>query len=318
MGWIIALCALLVLLIVILVFSFFAYRLVFYVPSKHKEDVYAIPDDEQYAHDRDKMISLIKEIDTLPYERVYCIAKDGIALSGRYYHTNDNAPIQIQFPGYKGSSIRDFCGGCKLARELGFNVLLVDQRAHGMSEGHTITFGVKERYDCLCWIDYAINRFGKDIQIYLAGVSMGGATILMASEFDLPKNIRGIVADCPFTTPPAIIKKVCKDRGYNPKIIYPFIYLGALLFGHFKLNAANSSEAVTHTDIPVLLIHGEDDKFVPCEMSKEIKNNCVSYSELHTFPGAGHGISFIVNHERYKNIASSFLEYCKNNKIENN
>lgn len=314
MVWlIVGLSVLIAIIIFILVFSFFAYRLVFYVPSNHKENIYAIPNDEQYMHDRDTMIALIKEIDALPYERVYTKSMDNIKLSARYYHVNDNAPLQIQFPGYKGSSLRDFCGGCKLARELGFNVLLVDQRAHGLSEGRTITFGVKERFDCLSWIDYALNRFGKDIQIHLAGVSMGGATILMASELNLPKNVRGIVADCPFTTPPAIIKKVCKDMRYNPKIMYPFIYLGALLFGHFKLNSSNSAEAVKHTNIPILLIHGEEDKFVPCEMSKEIKNNCVSYSELHTFPGAGHGISFIVDHEKYKQVVTSFLEQCQNN-----
>lgn len=317
MVWLIIVLSILgAIILSVLLFSFFAYRLVFYVPSKHEENIYAIPNDEQYTHDRDKMIALIQEIDALPYERVYCTSKDGIKLSARYYHVSDDAPLQIQFPGYKGSSLRDFCGGCKLARELGFNVLLVDQRAHGMSEGHTITFGVKERYDCLCWIDYALNRFGNDIPIYLAGVSMGGATVLMASELNLPKNIRGIVADCPFSFPPSVIKKVCKDMGYNPKIMYPFIYLGALLFGHFKLNSASSIEAVKHTNIPILLIHGQEDKIVPCEMSKEIKNNCASYSELHIFPGAGHGISFIVDHERYIKVCSSFLKYCKNNTVE--
>ena len=317
MLWLIVfICVVIVILLFILGFSFFAYYLVFFVPTKHKEDVYAIPSGEQYLKDRDTMLALIKEIDSLPYERVYIKAKDGIKLSGRYYHVKDDAPLQIQFPGYKGSSIRDFCGGNKLARDLGFNILLVDQRAHGMSKGHTITFGIKERYDCLSWIEYALERFGNDVSIYLAGVSMGGATVLMASQFNLPKNVHGIVADCPFTTPPDVIKKVCKDMKYNPKIMYPFIYLGALLFGHFKLDSANSAEAVKYTQIPILLIHGEDDNIVPCEMSKEIKSNCNGYSELHTFPNAGHGISYIVDNKRYTQVATSFLEHCKNNNIE--
>ncbi|MCH5171696.1 MAG: alpha/beta hydrolase [Erysipelotrichales bacterium] len=317
MVWIIVILSVLIVTIFfVLGFAFFAYRLVFYVPTKHDENIYAIPDDEQYLSNRDVMIALIKEIDTLEYERVYIKAKDDIKLSARYYHVKDGAPLQIQFPGYKGSSIRDFCGGNKLARELGFNVLLVDQRAHGMSEGHTITFGIKERYDCLSWIDYALERFGKDVSIYLAGVSMGGATVLMASEFNLPTNVHGIVADCPFTTPPAVIKKVCKDMHYNPRIMYPFIYLGALLFGHFKLNSANSAEAVKNTNIPILLIHGEDDKIVPCEMSKEIKNNCNSYSKLYTFPNAGHGISYIIDNVQYKQIATSFFKHCQDKIIE--
>lgn len=290
-----------------LIFSFIAYRLVFYVPKNHKEDVYDIPKGEQYVKDRDKMIALIKETDELPYERVYTTAVDGIKLSAKYYHVKDDAPLQIIFSGYKGSSVRDCCGGQKLARQAGLNTLMVDMRAHGMSGGRTITFGIRERYDCISWINYAIKRFGENVVIYLSGVSMGAATVLMATKLGMPKNVRGITADCPFATPSAVIKAVCKDMGFPPEFIYPFIYVGALIFGRFNLNAASASEAVKHTDIPILLIHGEDDRIVPCEMSKEIYDNCGGYAERHTFPNAAHAISYIEDPDRYEQIVASFL-----------
>lgn len=299
-------------LLLCLSFSFIAYRLVFHVPKNHVEDVYDIPKGEQYSNGRDKMIALIKEIDELPYERVYTQSIDGKKLSAKYYHVKDDAALQIIFSGYKGSSVRDCCGGNKLARDAELNTLMVDMRAHGMSEGNTITFGIKERYDCISWINYAISRFGKDVVIYLSGVSMGAATVLMATKLGMPKNVRGITADCPFSTPSAVIKAVCKDMGYPPKLIYPFIYLGALLFGHFNLNAANASEAVKHTDVPILLMHGEDDRIVPCGMSKEIYDNCGGYAELHTFPNAAHAISYIADPERYKQTVLAFIEYCEN------
>ncbi len=62
----------------------------------------------------------------------------------------------------------------------GHNVLMIEERAHLESEGHTITFGIKERYDALDWIRYALQRFGEDTRIILVGISMGAATVLMA------------------------------------------------------------------------------------------------------------------------------------------
>ncbi len=307
---ILGLCILIILLIIVLL-AYITFRLIFFVPTKHQENSYELPKGKQYEQNREVMLALIKEIDDIPCERVYIKAKDGIILSGRYYHQSDNAPLQIQFPGYKGSAIRDFCGGNKLARELGFNVLLVDLRAHGLSNGHTITFGIKERYDCLCWIEYALERFGKTTPIYLAGISMGASTILMASGLNLPENVRGLLADCPYSNPPAIIKKVCCDMKYPTTLFYPFIYLGALIFGHFRLNSASAVDAVRKCQVPILIIHGKDDKMVPYEMSEEIYKNCPKGSKLYLFPNAGHGISYLSDLEKYKAITLEFFKYCE-------
>ncbi len=287
-----------------------AYYTAFYAPRGPVEDHYRLPTGARDDREKNRMLSLIREMDAIPYERVFITAHDGVRLSARYYHVKDGAPLQIQFHGYRGTGVRDFSGGNKLAREMGFNTLLVDQRAHGRSGGHTITFGVRERYDCLSWTDYAVERFGPNVTIFLAGVSMGAATVLMASELPLPGNVAGIIADCPYTSPEAIIEKVCRDKKIPPSLGMPLLRLGARACGRFDLRAASALEAVRHTEIPILLIHGEADSFVPCDMSRELHDACAGPAWLLTVPGAGHGLSYIVNTGAYARAVESFTGMC--------
>jgi fermentation-respiration switch protein FrsA (DUF1100 family) len=221
----------------------------------------------------------------------------------------DGAPLQIQMHGYRGHALRDFCGGNKLAREAGLNTLVVDQRAHGKSEGHTISFGINERWDCLQWAEYAAQRW-PGVPISLAGISMGAATVLMASDLPLPEEVKGIIADCGYSSPRAIIKHVCWSLPKPFRIFYPFTSLSAELFGHFDPDAGSALGAVSNTTLPILLIHGEADGFVPCDMSREIAAACVSKVRLETFPGADHGVSYLSDPERYGRIVKEFLESC--------
>ena len=114
------------------------------------------------------------------------------------------------------------------------------------------------------------------------------------------------MADSPYSAPSAIIEKVCADLHYPVTLCRPFIHLGALVFGRFRLNSCTAKEAVTHTDIPLLLIHGEDDRLVPCSMSKEIADCSVS-STVQTFSGAGHGLSYLIDPIRYEKVIFDFL-----------
>ena len=302
------------LLLIVLLIAGFSYRTAFYSSAHRKEDHYALPQGEQYEKEQPRMLSLIQEMDEIPYEAVTISAHDGTKLAARYYHVQDGVPLQIQFHGYRGTALRDFCGGNKLARESGQNTLVVDQRAHGRSGGRTITFGIRERMDCLCWAEYASQRFGSNTPIFLYGVSMGAATVLMASELELPCNVIGIIADCPYSSPEAIIRKVCReDMHLPPALVMPFVRLGARLFGHFDLKEASAIQAVRNTDIPILLLHGEDDRFVPCDMSREIFDACAGEKTRITFPGAGHGLSYIVDTVRYSEAVSRFVDQCLRN-----
>lgn len=293
---------------IVLVVSRFCYRMAFYRLNEKEQDIYAIPPGKQYEAVADQILELIYEVDQLSYELISVTAKDGLHLVGRYYHFKDGAPIQILFHGYRSNGRREFSGNNRIAMNLGFNVIVVDERAHGKSGGHTITFGIKERYDCLAWAEYAVDRFGPDVTIVLSGVSMGAATVLMASSLPLPPNVAAIVADCPYSSPAEIIQKVSKDVKLPPKLAYPFVVIGALLFGKFKLWETSAVEAVRRTRIPILLIHGDDDRFVPSEMSEQIYMACSGAAELVIFPGAGHALSYFTDPILYEKTLSDFLK----------
>ena len=298
----------LLLLIAIMGFSLYAYKTAFYSSPRMRGKLLELPKNENY--DSSRSAKLYQEMETVPYEEVYITSHDGLRLFGRYYHVADGAPLQIQFHGYRGSGIRDFCGGNKLAREAGQNTLVVDQRAHGKSEGDMITFGILERYDCLSWANYAARRFGSDTPIFLTGISMGAATVLMASDLPLPKNVVGIIADCPYSSPAAIIRKVCGEMGFPPTIAFPFVKLGAYLFGGLRFGNCCASESVARSDLPILLIHGEKDNFVPCEMSHKIHAACKGRHEIHTFQDAEHGLSYLQDTPRYERVVHAFVNSC--------
>lgn len=294
-------------LILVLVISRYTYKICFHVAKDHFEDPYMKMDDPQFQAVQHLMDRSTRIMEQTQCEDVYIQSKDGLKLHGRYYAVADNAPVIIVFHGYRSPTIRDCAGGFSLGLKLGYNVLAVDQRAHGTSGGRVISFGIRERYDCLRWIEYVKDRFGKKTPVTLCGISMGAATVLMSASLDLPTNVRGIMADCSYSSPAAIIRKVCKDVGYPPNLAYPFLWLGAVIFGGFRLGSCDAVTAVRNTKIPILLIHGAEDHFVPVEMSKEIYANCADHAELHIIPNAGHGLSYIIDHAKYEEICLRFL-----------
>ncbi len=299
-------CIVLIILLAVLAISYFCYRTAFFVPRKNR-DVIPEAHGKQFEPHRDTMRRIFSQLTARKYEDVTVRSHDGLLLAAKYYHLRDGAPLVIAFHGYRSCGLTDFAGGSELCFEMGYNLLLIDERAHGKSEGRTITFGIEERYDCLTWVKYAIDRFGNDVKIVLFGISMGAATVLMASGLPLPENVKAIAADCPYSSPADIIRKVCKDRHYPPRLSYPFVVLGARLFGHFHLNATTAARSVKNTRVPILIIHGEKDNFVPAEMSAQIKDANPARIRRETFPDADHGISFLMDEARYKTLVRNFL-----------
>jgi len=121
----------------------------------------------------------------------------------------------------------------------------------------------------------------------------------MAAGMDLPKNIIGVVADSGYTSPKDIICKVIADMHLPPKLAWPFVKLGAKLFGHFDIEAASSMEAVKNAKVPIFFSHGEADDFVPCDMTKALYEACVSKKSIALISGAGHGLCYLVQPEAY-------------------
>ena len=296
-----------VILAILLGGGYYAYRIAFYSPLKNRDQVPS-PHDPQYDPYRPEIKRIYHQLKERSYETVTVQSYDGLTLSGRYYHVQDGAPLDLCFHGYRSHPLTDFSGGSELSFQLQHNLLLVDQRAHGTSEGRTITFGIQERLDVLSWVYYARSRFGSECRILLYGVSMGAATVLMASELELPENVKGIVADCPYASPMDIILDVAKkkDMPIPHWLIKPFVILGAKIFGGFDIRETDAIRAVERASIPILIIHGEDDRYVPCEMSDIAAHN-PQYITRHTFPGAAHGISYLVDKARYQKIVTEFV-----------
>lgn len=242
------------------------------------------------------------------YEDVFINSFDGLRLHARYFHNVDDAPVIIMAHGYRSTADNDSGGAYGMFTDRGYNCLIIDQRTHGKSQGHAITFGVKERHDVAGWVEYISERFGKETPIILMGVSMGASTVMMCSDLEVKGNVKGIIADCGFTSAKDIISVVMKkNMGLNPKLFYPFVKIAARLFGGFDTDSASAIESVKNSRLPILIIHGDADSFVPYYMGEKLYEVCSSKKEFLGVKGADHGISFIVGHEEYYEAVNKFL-----------
>ena len=307
--WIVLIVAAVLILAAALI-SYLCYRMAFRAipePPLGPEE-FSIPKGKIYEPHRETMVSWMREVRAMPCEELWVRSFDGLKLHGRYYEYAPGAPIELMFHGYRGTSERDLCGGVQRCFSLGHSALIVDQRGSGESEGHTITFGVNESRDCRSWLALVPERFGPDARVILCGISMGAATVLTAAGGELPPNVIGVLADCGYTSAREIIKKVIRQLGLPAEIAYPFVKLGARLYGRFALEEVSPIEAMKRCKVPVIFFHGEADDFVPCEMSRENYAACaVEKKRLVTVPRAGHGLCYLVDPEGYLRALREFF-----------
>jgi len=250
----------------------------------------------------------LEYIEKLPCERLYIKSFDSIRLAGSYYNNNNSDTTILLFHGYRSDGKFDFACAVKFYIEQGLNVLVVDQRANGESGGRLITFGIKERRDALSWTEY-INQKYSPKNIFLSGVSMGASTVMMAANLDLPKNVCGIIADCGFTAPPDIIKKVARQAfKINAEPILPMLDFMCKLIGKFSLYETTTTKALAESDIPIFFIHGKKDGFVPCEMTETSYEAARGEKYICLVDEADHGISFLVDTENIKSRISAFIK----------
>lgn len=243
----------------------------------------------------------VKELRVLSY--------DGKLLYGRFVPCDHARGTVLLFHGYHSSADRDFGPTMELYHRLGFHLLLADQRAHGLSEGRFLTLGIKERMDVLSWVTYLSMMLGEEHPMFLGGISMGAATVCMASDMEFPANIRGIIADCGYSSPREITR--CFLRQRLGRFSGPALHLCGLftrLYGGFGLNDWSSVEALRRTKLPVLLFHGLDDRFVPCTMSRLCRDACRGEADLLEFPGAGHCQCYPSDPRKYADALKTFFD----------
>ena len=300
-----------VLVLIVLAFVFLCYRVyrfVFYTPTKTQNDDLAFPKNELTLPRYEEFVSDIRALNSRPYEDVYITSRDGLRLHARYFSAGENTPVAICFHGYRGTPARNFAGGPPCLLREGFSLLMPEARGHGASEGHTVTFGVKERYDGYDWVKYAADRFGEKTPILLVGLSMGAYTTLMASGMDLPSNVKGIMADSPYQDPQSILLHAAGNMHLPLGMTWFVLRAAALLFGHFRFEEADAVEAASHASIPIVLLHGEKDAVVPPSMSEAVQAANPALVRRETFPDAGHGMSYIVDTPRYERLVHEFTE----------
>lgn len=299
-------------ILLVLITSAVCFFIVFYSKKRPPiSDEIILPPGEVYEPFYPEMTEWVKKARSLPHEDITIKSRDGLTLFARYYECKKGAPLEILHHGYRGDSERDLSGGIERCFSLERNVLLVDLRAHGRSEGRVISFGINERHDTLEWVKYAVERFGESTKIILTGVSMGAATVMLAAAEELPPNVVSVLADCGYSSAEEIIKKVIRDLHLPSSLFYPFVKLGARILGGFNLEETSPLEAMKKCKIPVIFIHGDRDDFVPHEMSASLFEVCSSEKKRFvTVEGAGHGTAYPQNKELYLNSLRGFEEEC--------
>lgn len=307
MEWYIYLTIVISLLILIaLGICFYLYLRIFYNDLKGKPETLEPLKGKLYEPFFDRSLALIKKALAIPFEQVTLKVGKHRKLCARYYFNSNDAPTAILVHGYKGNGIRDFSGGVQEVIKRGNNVLVIDHYGHNLSSGRTITFGVKEKYDVMRWIDY-INKRNNNPDIYLYGISMGAATVLMCSGLNLPTNVKAIIADCPYRSAKEEIKFTMNKMGFKYAPLAPFVHLSAFLFARFNLNKGEVRDYLKNNKLPILLIHGNSDDIVPVTNSRKLKEE-FPYIKYFEFEGAPHGLSYFVDYEKYAKELDNFLD----------
>lgn len=300
------------LVLVTLITSAICYFRIFYSPKRKKmpEDFIDLPPGEEYVPFYPEMREWTKKCRITPYKNVEIKSFDGLTIRGRYYECTPDSPIEIMMHGYQGNLERDLNGGIFRALDIGHSVLVYNHRGSGDSDGNTLTFGINESRDCRRWIDFVIENINPNAKIILSGVSMGAATAMITSGYeDLPDNVVGVVADCGYTSAKAIIKKVIKDMKLPPNLLYPFVKIGALIFGRFDIDEFSPIEQVRKSKVATIFVHGDMDDFVPMEMSEENYEACSAQKKkLLIVKGAAHGLAYPVMKDGYLDELRAFFD----------
>ncbi|MGL5258798.1 MAG: alpha/beta hydrolase [Lachnospiraceae bacterium] len=244
-----------------------------------------------------------------PHEEVWIRSHDGWKLHGTFFPQPGSNKLIIAFHGYTSKGMSDYIGLSNYYLRRGYQMLLVDARAHGESEGTYIGFGCLDRQDAKSWIEYAQKRLGENCKMWLHGDSMGGATVLMAAGLDLPESVKGIIADCPFTSAWDVFAHVLKSQYHLPA--FPILHLADKMVqskAGYSLKQCSAIEEVKKAKVPILIIHGKADTFVPYTMGKKIHDACGGKKELLIVEGAGHCEAYYKDRKAYEEKLTSFFD----------
>jgi fermentation-respiration switch protein FrsA (DUF1100 family) len=251
----------------------------------------------------------VEWVENQGYETWHLKSDDNLTLVGYYLAAKTpSANTVILAHGYSSQG-KDMGSIAKFYYEkLGYNVLMPDDRGHGSSEGDYIGFGWPDRKDYLLWIRKVVEVVGDSAQIVLHGISMGGATVMMVSGEDVPRQVKAIVEDCGYTS-------VYDQLHYQLKRIYklpsfpilPATSLLTRLKAGYHFNEASALSQLKKNKLPMLFIHGAEDTFVPTEMVWKLYEACTTEKELYIVAKAGHGMAYATDKQTYEQKVTDFI-----------
>ena len=240
--------------------------------------------------------------------RVSIESFDGLKLSAYNIHNHDHNKYIIVVHGRWSNSMTMLRRAVEFDK-LGYNLLLIDQRAAGLSEGQYHTYGFKESLDLTLWINYLTQKYA-DVQICLYGISMGAATVMLSTRYQLPDNVKCIVEDCGFSSVEEELKYVLeKDYGLAfTKIILKLLEKKTKEELGMDFDDLSVKKCLMNNEIPILFIHGMDDELVPYEMSKKLYNHNKGVKKFYPVPGAKHGEA-LIDKNYYNKIDNYIKDY---------
>lgn len=251
----------------------------------------------------------VKAFEALPLEKVEITAKDGARLRGNVLvPKKSNGRLIIACHGARSSGIGEFSFMSEYLYKNGYTLVMPDHRGCGNSDGKYMGYGTHESRDTMLWLEYARKRFPA-LSVFLLGVSMGGATVLMMSDKINNSAVKGIVADCPYTSAWEEFSYQLKASFHLPD--FPILHICNLycrIFSGYSFKDASPLNAVKGSKKPVLFIHGSDDDFVPVFMQKILYDACPAPKELLTVKGAVHARSYYTNPQEYEAALESFFD----------
>lgn len=250
-------------------------------------------------------------VEAQPLEAVSTISEAGFALHGTLLPSpTPTTNVAICIHGFRSSWRMDYGASARFIQGCGCHVLFPDNRAHGDSGGKFIGFGCSDRRDIISWCRYVEERFGKDCRILLVGISMGGAAVVSAAgDPDLPYSVRGVISDCPFSSGWDEMAYQMKQMFRLPP--FPILHTANLilrLFAGYSLRRRRPIDMVSGIKIPLLLIHGRADSFVPTYMSEQLYSAAICDKRLLLIDGAGHGVSYCVAPGIYQEAVRELIE----------
>ena len=237
-------------------------------------------------------------------EDLYINSFDNLKLHALFINNNTNKTI-ICVHGYKAKDgLYDFGMSAKFLNSLGYNLLFVDNRAHGLSQGKYIGFGVLDSIDVNSWVDYLVTNMNQET-IILYGMSMGAATVMNAQN----NKVKAIIADCGFASGYDEVAYQIKKMYHLPSFpLVPISNILLKLLAKYSLKDKEAYKSIKNYKNNLLIIHGSRDHFVPTSDAYKIFDNATCHKKILIVPGASHAKSYLKDTKLYEKTVREFLD----------